>query len=118
MHITWQVRERFFIFLPTVSATAPPMPESASSNIITEPPSSFEMSSLSTSIMRESSPPEATLARDLGDSSGFAENRNDTSSIPSADMSFSPITASNRAPLMPTSRSQEHTSELQSQSNL
>ena len=65
-------------------ATRPPIPESTSSKIIVGTRSARARTALSASIVRESSPPDATRASGRTSSPGFADRRNSTRSRPRA----------------------------------
>src|SRR5438034_409292 len=80
---TWRLRPSWRSLRPTTSATAPPMPASTSSKMSVAPLSSAAARVLSASMMRDSSPPEATRASERGSSPGLVERKNSTSSQPS-----------------------------------
>src|SRR5437762_2147631 len=99
---TWRLRPSWRSLRPTTSATAPPMPASTSSKMSVAPLSSAAARVLSASMMRDSSPPEATRASERGASPGLVERKNSLSSQPSgpsARPSDSAKRASKRAPV-------------------
>ena len=79
---TCRVRATWRSFLPTVSAVLPPMPTSTSSKISTGTASVAASTTLSASIVRESSPPEAMRASGRTSSPELPENRNSAWSTP------------------------------------
>ena len=72
-HSTWKRPASVRSMRPTLSATAPPMPASTSSNISVLPGRSVVASVFNPSMTRDSSPPEAILASGRASSPGFAE---------------------------------------------
>ena len=76
MQKTCLVSATFFSLVPTFSAMRPPIPVSTSSNIITGIVSCLFRIDFKASMMRESSPPDAILARGRSSSPGLGENKN------------------------------------------
>src|SRR5438034_416395 len=102
MQRTWRLRPSWRSLRPTTSATAPPIPASTSSKMRVAPRSSAAARVLSASMMRDSSPPEATRASERGSSPGFVERKNSTSSQPSGPSARPSVSAkrtSKRAPV-------------------
>src|SRR5882672_8884245 len=81
-HSTWRSSPRARKFLPTTSATAPPIPASTSSKIRVGTAAALLVITWIARLMRDSSPPDATLARARGSVPGLVETRNSTSSLP------------------------------------
>ena len=84
-HSTWRSRPRRASSLPTISATRPPIPTSTSSKISVGTALSRLVMTWIASPMRDSSPPEATLARLRSGWPAFAATRNSTASTPEAE---------------------------------
>ena len=95
----------------TTDATRPPMPASTSSKTSVGTRSARARTDLSASIVRDSSPPEATRARAFASSPGLVDSRNSTRSAPRAPTSPPPAPAptSNTARSMPSARSARST---------
>ena len=73
MQMVWRARDRLLSFLPTTSAMRPEMPMSISSKMRTCTGSDWESTDFRASMIRDTSPPEATLTSGLRASPGFVE---------------------------------------------
>src|SRR3989441_259892 len=82
---TWRPSATAASFCATTEATRPPMPASTSSKTIVGTRSAFASTVVSPSIVRESSPPDATRASGRTSSPGLVESRNSTRSSPRGD---------------------------------
>src|SRR5437899_506746 len=109
---TWRPSATAASFCATTEATRPPMPASTSSKTIVGTRSAFARTVVSPSIVRESSPPEATRASGRTSSPGLVESRNSTRSSPRGDTSSSSARSSpirKRERSMPSARSSRST---------
>ncbi|MCY1207177.1 hypothetical protein D9M72_187690 [compost metagenome] len=99
-HSTWWRSPSSRSSLPTTSATAPPTPLSTSSKIRVGTRAARLAMTDSASEIRDSSPPEATLASGRGVVPAWPATRNSTCSLPWADGAEAASTGSNLPPCM------------------